>query len=49
MSVDWGRLRGETKRKRPELDAGSAIAAAANLGSPFACRRLSLSEAGEEL
>jgi hypothetical protein len=28
MSVDWGRLRGERKRKRPELDAGRAIAAA---------------------
>jgi hypothetical protein len=28
MSVDWGRRRGEMKRKRPELDAGRAIAAA---------------------
>jgi len=34
MSVDWGRLRGERKRKRPELDAGRAIAAA-NLASPL--------------
>jgi hypothetical protein len=37
-SVDWGRLRGERKRRRPELDAGRAIAAA-NLASPLACRR----------
>jgi hypothetical protein len=28
MSVDWGRLRGKRKRKRPELDAGRAIQAA---------------------
>jgi hypothetical protein len=28
MSVDWGRLRGKRKWKRPELDAGRAIQAA---------------------
>jgi hypothetical protein len=27
MSVDWGRLRGKRKWKRPELDAGRAIQA----------------------
>lgn len=46
MSVDWGRLRGDTKRKRPELDAGSAIAAAANLG--FLCLTQVRKATGEE-
>jgi hypothetical protein len=43
MSVDWGWLRGERKRNRPELDTGRAIAAA-NLVLPF----LSLSRRAHE-